>query len=165
MSARGAAASSGRAGRAAKGPGRFDLGAFLPYLINRAGARMAGAFAAAIAPHGVTLQEWRVIAALGAAGPQRLSGLAELTSIDISTLSRQAERMARRDLIARERAAADRRAVRLALSSKGRRVLRAVVPLARRYERAALSGFATREADALRAMLRRVYANLGGLPH
>jgi len=63
----------------------FDLGGYLPYLINRAGVRLAVAFGRELKPHGVVVQEWRVLAALAAHGAQRLSDLAALTSIDLST--------------------------------------------------------------------------------
>jgi MarR family transcriptional regulator, organic hydroperoxide resistance regulator len=142
----------------------FELGRFLPYLINRAGVRLANAFARQIASLGVSLQEWRVLAALTADGPQRLSDLSGLTSIDISTLSRLVDRMVRRDLVARGRSDGDRRAVRLSLSAKGRRTAQAIIPHAHHYERTALAGFDAREAERLRAMLRRVYTNLDALP-
>ena len=141
----------------------FDLGRFLPYLINRAGARLAVAFAEDIAPHGIGLQEWRVLAALRAQGSRRLGDLARLTSIDISTLSRLIGRMARAKLVARTRESGDRRAVRIALAPKGRRTAEAIIPLAHRYDRTALAGFAAADADRLRAMLERVYRNLDGL--
>ena len=144
-------------------PADFDLARFLPYLINRAGVRLAVAFAEDIAPHGVTLQEWRVLAALVAHGPQRLGELARLTSIDVSTLSRLIGRMARQRLVGRTRDNGDRRAVRLALAAKGRSTAHAIIPLARRYERAALAGFDEVEGDRLRGMLDRVYRNLDAL--
>lgn len=158
-------ARGGRDGRAAAGPSRpFELARFLPYLINRAGARLAAAFSREIAPQGVGLQEWRVLAALTANGPQRLGDLARLTSIDVSTLSRLVGRMARNELIARARARDDRRAVRLALSAGGRHVVDSIMPLAHLYERTALAGFDADEAESLRAMLQRVYRNLDALP-
>ncbi len=162
-----AASGSARKRRGAAPPDTgvgFDLAGFLPYLINRAGVRLATAFAREIAPLDVTLQEWRVLAALAADGPQRLSDLAGLTSIDISTLSRLVDRMVARDLVARGRSDGDRRAVRLALSAKGGRAARSIIPLAHHYERTALAGFDAAEAEALRAMLRRVYMNLDALP-
>jgi DNA-binding MarR family transcriptional regulator len=141
----------------------FDLARFLPYLINRAGVRLAVAFADDIAPHGVGLQEWRVLAALAAHGPQRLGDLAQLTSIDVSTLSRLIGRMAHGKLAVRTREDGDRRAVRLALAPKGRRAVDAIIPLAHHYEQAALAGFDAAEANQLRAMLARVYRNLDAL--
>jgi DNA-binding MarR family transcriptional regulator len=151
--------------RKAGARGSFDLARFLPYLINRAGVRLAVAFAQDIAPFGVSLQEWRVLAALTAHGPQRLGDLARLTSIDVSTLSRLIGRMVREKLVMRTREDGDRRAIRLKLSAMGRKAARSIIPLARRYERTALSGFGAGEADRLRAMLARVYGNLDALTH
>lgn len=142
----------------------FDLGRFLPYLINRAGARLAAAFSAEIAPHGIELREWRVLAALHAKGPGRLSDLAASTSIDISTLSRLVGRMTGSGLISRAREASDRRAVHIRLTAKGRDAVAAIVPRARAYQRTALRGFAQAEAESLRRMLTRVFRNLDGLP-
>jgi DNA-binding MarR family transcriptional regulator len=142
----------------------FALGCFLPYLINRAGARLAVAFSADIASHGIGLQEWRVLAALLAQGPCRLGDLAELTSIELSTLSRLVGRMAHGRLVQRTRENGDRRAVRVDLAARGRQIAAAIVPLAHAYERIALAGFAADEADSLRQMLLRVFRNLGGLP-
>jgi len=143
---------------------RFDLGGYLPYLINRVGSRLAVAFGRAIAPHGIALQEWRVLAALGANGAQRLLDLAALTSIDVSTLSRLVGRMVRRRLVRRDRNGNDRREVSVALTPDGQRIFRMIVPLARRYEQIALRGLKPDEAARLRNMLRRIYANLSELP-
>jgi DNA-binding MarR family transcriptional regulator len=141
----------------------FDLGQYLPYLINRAGVRLAVNFARDIAATGVAIQEWRVLAALAAHGEQRLSDLAGLTSIDLSTLSRLVGRMASAGLVARARGNGDARERRVALTAKGRRTTRAILPTARRYERLALAGLDATEAQALKRLLARVYANLDAL--
>lgn len=139
----------------------FDLGRYLPYLINRAGAQLAAEFSREIRRHGVALQEWRVLAVLAAHGDQRLSDLAALTSIDLSTLSRLVGRMVRSGLLSRGRADGDKREVAVALTAKGQRTTRAIIPVARRYERRALRGFRPAEEEALKTLLVRVYANLG----
>lgn len=138
----------------------FDLGHYLPYLINRAGARLAVEFGREIQRHGIVLQEWRVLAALAAQGGQRLSDLAGLTSIDLSTLSRLVGRMVRAGLLSRERTDGDRREVAVTLTDKGQRITRAIIPVARHYERRALRGLGPAEETTLKALLRRVYANL-----
>lgn len=138
----------------------FDLGHYLPYLINRAGARLAVEFGREIRRHGLVLQEWRVLAALAAQGGQRLSDLAALTSIDLSTLSRLVGRMVRAGLLSRERTGGDRRELAVTLTDKGERVTGAIIPVARRYERRALRGFQPAEEAALKALLLRVYDNL-----
>lgn len=146
------------------GAAPFDLGRFLPYLINRAGARLALAFSTEIEQHGVGLQEWRVLAALYAEGPSRLGDLASLTSIEISTLSRLVGRLTRSGHVDRARDDSDRRALRIQLARKGRSVVAAIVPIAHEYECIALSGFAAAEAEHLRVMLARVFLNLDALP-
>ena len=81
----------------------FDLTRYLPYLINRTGIRIASTFTEAIRAHGITLQMWRVLAALDHADGQRVSDLAALTSIDVSTLSRILDAMQEKSLIERRR--------------------------------------------------------------
>jgi DNA-binding MarR family transcriptional regulator len=141
----------------------FDLGDFLPYLLNRAGARLALGFSRGLKRHGVVLQEWRVLAVLLAHGTQRLLDLAALTSIDRSTLSRLVERMERGGLVARSRTAIDGRETLVTLTPQGRKTTRAILPMARHYESVALEGLSADEAKALKQLLVRVYANLDGL--
>ena len=141
----------------------FDLGQYLPYLVNRTGMRLAVNFARDIRPMGVTLQEWRVLAALAAHGSQRLSDLAGLTSIELSTSSRLVSRMVRDGLVRRIRADGDKRERRVVLTAKGLRTTHAIIPTARRYERLALAGLRAAEGRALKRLLVRVYANLDRL--
>ena len=150
--------------RHSHGPGTaFDLTAYLPYLINRTGVELAGAFSREIAHHGVTLQMWRVLAALHHRDGLRISDLAGLTSIDISTLSRLIGKMEKRRLVTRRRSPeADGRVVTVAVAPAGRAATRAILPVAQRYETMALAGFTADEAAALKQMLIRVYGNLSG---
>ena len=71
-----------------KPPAKLDLGDYLPYLVNRVGNIIADQFGEeALAPHGLSIAMWRVMAALASTGGQRQIDLADLTSIDSSTLS------------------------------------------------------------------------------
>jgi hypothetical protein len=45
----------------------------------------------------------------------------------------------------------------------GRRLTGRILPIAERYERVALAGFAGREAATLKAALRRLFANMDRL--
>ncbi len=141
----------------------LDLASYLPYLINRAGVRLAEAFGKELAGHGVTLPMWRVMAALHARGTRRVGELAELTSIELSTLSRLLAAMDRRGLVERRRAEADARSVLVRLTPPGSRLTRRIIPEALRYEAVALNAFGQEEAEALKAMLRRVYENIAAL--
>src|ERR1700722_4201187 len=83
---------------------KLDLAAYLPYLVNREGSIVAEQFGEeALAPHGLSIAMWRVLAALASAGEQRQIDLADLTSIDSSTLSRLVTRLIRLGLGTRPR--------------------------------------------------------------
>jgi DNA-binding MarR family transcriptional regulator len=136
---------------------------YLPYLVNRAGTRIAMAFAADVRALGATLQIWRVLAALREKDGLAMGDLSATTSIKISTLTRLVDGMAGQRLVVRRRAAHDARIVLLHVTAEGRRLTRKILPVAERYEQVALRGFNATEAMALKAALRRLYANMDRL--
>jgi len=141
------------------------LEAYLPYLLNRAGVRIADAFSREIRPLGATLQMWRVLAALRELDGRRMGDLSATTSIEVSTLTRLVDGMEKRKLVARRRDRADARAIVLHATAAGRSLTRRILPIAERYEKVALQGFDAGESKRLKAALRRLYANaekLGG---
>jgi DNA-binding MarR family transcriptional regulator len=139
------------------------LDSYLPYLLNRAGARIATAFGEEMRPLGASLQMWRVLAALREKDGRRMGDLSLTTSIEVSTLTRLVDNMEQKGLVARRRDAADSRAVLLHVTPAGRRLTRRILPIAERYETVALKGFGAPEADSLKAALRRLYANMDDL--
>ena len=139
------------------------LDSYLPYLLNRAGARIATAFGEEMRPLGASLQMWRVLAALREKDGRRMGDLSLTTSIEVSTLTRLVDNMEKKGLVARRRDAADSRAVLLHVTPAGRRLTRRMLPIAERYETVALKGFGAAEADSLKAALRRLYGNMDDL--
>jgi DNA-binding MarR family transcriptional regulator len=139
------------------------LDSYLPYLLNRAGARIAAAFSEEVRPLGATLQMWRVLAALREGDGRRMGDLSETTSIEVSTLTRLVDNMEKKGLVARRRDAADARVVALHVTPAGRRLTQRITPIAERYENVALAGFTAAEADILKAALRRLYRNMAVL--
>ena len=135
------------------------LEAYLPYLLNRAGARIADAFSRDVRPLGATLQMWRVLAALRERNASRMGDLSATTSIDVSTLTRLVDSMEKKKLVVRRADPADARAIVLHATAAGQRLTRRILPIAERYEKLALRGFSVREAEQLKAALRRLYAN------
>lgn len=133
---------------------------FFPYLLNRAGARMAASFAKDIEPHGVTLPMWRVMTELWHRGDFRLGELAERTNIDISTLSRLLVSMQRKGLIARRRSGADGRALSLTLTPHGLDFCERLAPNALYYESLAMRGLSDADIKRLKKLLTRVFENL-----
>ena len=139
------------------------LDSYLPYLLNRAGARIATAFSDEVRPLGATLQMWRVLAALREQDGRRMGDLSETTSIEVSTLTRLVDNMEEKGLVSRRRDSADARAVMLCVTPAGRRLTQRILPIAERYEMVALAGFSAGEAETLKAALRRLYANMDAL--
>ena len=139
------------------------LETYLPYLLNRAGARIADAFSKEVRPLGATLQMWRVLAALRERNGSRMGDLSETTSIEVSTLTRLVDSMEKKKLVARRSDPADARAIVLHATPAGQRLTRRILPIAERYEKLALQGFDARETEQLKTALRRLYANAGNL--
>ena len=144
-----------------KRPQRLDLGDYLPYLVNRVGTIIADQFGAeALAPHGVSIAMWRVMAVLASAGRQRQIDLADLTSIDASTLSRLVTRLVRLGIATRTRSASSNREVVVKLSAKGDALVGRLIPIARNYENRAIAGLPAQELAVLKRCLRKVYENM-----
>jgi DNA-binding MarR family transcriptional regulator len=139
------------------------LDSYLPYLLNRAGARIAASFSEEVRPLGATLQMWRVLAALREQDGRRMGDLSATTSIEVSTLTRLIDGMEKKGLVARRRDPQDARAIVLHVAPAGRRLTQRIVPIAERYETVALAGFNSAETRTLKAALRRLYANMEGL--
>ena len=144
---------------------KLDLGDFLPYLVNRVGTIIAEQFGAeTLAPHGLSIALWRVMAVLSSAGGQRQIDLAELTSIDASTLSRIVTRLVRLGLVTRTRSVSSNREVVVTLSPKGGALVARLIPRAREIETAAAAGLSAEELAVVKRCLRRIYANMKARP-
>src|SRR5258708_1290947 len=139
------------------------LDGYLPYLLNRAGARIAEAFGKEVRPLGATLQMWRVLAALRERDGRRMGDLSQTTSVEVSTLTRLVDGMESKGLVARRRDAGDARAGTLRATAAGRRLTERLLPIAEPYEAVALAGFSAAETKTLKAALRRLYINMEGL--
>ena len=99
-----------------KHPAKLDLGDFLPHLVNRVGTIIAEQFGEeTLAPHRLSIAMWRVMAVLASKGSQRQIDLADLTSIDASTLSRIVTRLVRMGLLTRTRSTSSNREVAVTL--------------------------------------------------
>jgi DNA-binding MarR family transcriptional regulator len=140
---------------------KLDLDNYLPYLVNRVGTIIAEQFGGeALAPYGLSIAMWRVMAVLASNGGQRQIDLAGLTSIDASTLSRLVTRLVGLGVVSRTRSASSTREVVVKLTAKGKAQVARLIPLARDYETAAVAGVRADELAILKSGLRRIYANM-----
>lgn len=140
---------------------KLDLDNYLPYLVNRVGTIIAEQFGGeALAPYRLSIAMWRVMAVLASRGGQRQIDLADLTSIDVSTLSRLVTRLVAMGVVSRTRSANSTREVVVKLTAKGKAQVARLVPIARDYEAVAIAGVRPEELAILKNSLRRVYANM-----
>jgi MarR family transcriptional regulator, organic hydroperoxide resistance regulator len=152
-------------GETVKNTFKVNLSDYLPYLVNRVGSILAEQFSAeTLAPHGLSIALWRVLAVLAANGRQRQIDLADFTSIDASTLSRIVTRLVALGLVTRARSASSNREVAVALSAKGGALVARLIPAARRIEADAAAGISAEELAVVKRCLRRMYANMKNRP-
>jgi MarR family transcriptional regulator, organic hydroperoxide resistance regulator len=139
----------------------LDLAEHLPYLINRVGSALVARFSAdALAGAHLSIASWRVLAVLSNNGGLRQTDLAEMTSIDASTLSRLITRLVREGLVRRTRSKADSREVAVALTRKAEASLARLVPVAVRLQSAATRNLSKQDLAILKRVLRKMHDNL-----
>ena len=139
----------------------LDLAEHLPYLINRVGSALVARFSAdALAGAQLSIASWRVLAALANNGGLRQTDLAELTSIDASTLSRLITRLVRDGLVKRTRSKTDSREVAVALTRKAEALMARLVPIAVGLQQEATRGLTKRDLATLKQVLRKMHGNL-----
>jgi DNA-binding MarR family transcriptional regulator len=139
----------------------LDLAEHLPYLINRVGSALVVRFSAdALAAAHLSIASWRVLAVLANNGSLRQTDLAEMTGIDVSTLSRLITRLVRDDLVKRTRSKADSREVAVALTANGKSLMTRLVPVAVGLQNAATRKLSKRDLATLKRVLRKMHENL-----
>lgn len=141
----------------------YRLSNSFPYLLNRVGVRMGELFSRRIAPFGVTLPMYRVMAALRESGDQRLSDLATVTTAEISTLSRLVGEMKRKGLVTRSRLEDNGRTVAINLTPKGKLLVEELMPIAVHFEDVAVRNFSDEEVSRLKIVFREIYESLGSI--
>jgi len=138
----------------------YRLTEAFPYLVTRVGVRMGELISRRLERYGLTLPMYRVMAALWQRGGQSLGDLSEMTTVEISTLSRLVGVMQRKGLLSRTRPDSNARTVEINLTKSGRALVEQLIPLAQRHEQVGLEGFAPDEIAALKKNLVTVYRNL-----
>jgi DNA-binding MarR family transcriptional regulator len=137
----------------------FRLADFLPYQLSVASNAVSRAVAEGTgyeSRFGLSGSEWRVLAAVTAAGTPTQAELLAATGMDKMTISRAVAALAGRRLVSRVRDTGDRRTLRLAPTEEGRRVHDIVAPEALAVEARLLAALGPGEAEALRSALQRL---------
>ena len=138
---------------------RFHLADFLPYQLSVAANAVSRAVANGTgyeARFGLSASEWRVLAAVTAAGNPVQAELMAVTGMDKMTISRAVAGLGTHGLITRVRDTADRRMLRLRVTAEGRRIHDVVAVQALDVEARLLAALSPAEAVTLRAALAKL---------
>lgn len=112
---------------------RLKLAEFTPYRIVALGQRLSEELGAAYRSEGLSIPEWRVIAAVAQAPSVAARDVVAMTPMDKMAVSRAVSSLELKGLIERH-AAEDRRVSALRLTERGEIVYQRVAAIALRYE-------------------------------
>jgi DNA-binding MarR family transcriptional regulator len=113
---------------AERGSGGFALAKSLSHLLHRAQQFAADQFAASAGGADITLRQFALLAAVAEKAGQTQTDLVYATGIDRSTLADIISRMEDRGLVARDKAAEDKRAKAVTITSAGKALLNKALP-------------------------------------
>lgn len=127
----------------------FDLDRFTPYRLAVAAQKTSEGLARLYrARFGISIPEWRVLVHLAQAGDVSVRDIEAQVMMEKSKVSRAASRLAAAGYINKQASKADRRLLRISLTTKGNTLMAELLPLALAYQRSleehlgdALGGF------------------------
>ena len=150
-------------------PPAFDLDRHVFYWLTQVIGARDRELTQGLREFGLRVPEWRALAALHARQSCTMSELAELSTIDRTTLTRTVDRMQDSGWLSRLADSDDMRVTRLELTPAGRKLFEKIWPTVARLNELALSGLSKSQIDALRATLGQMKDNLesyvGGETH
>lgn len=150
-----------RARAAGEGRARaFRLEDHLFFHFSQILARRTRALNERLRPYGLDYSRWRVLAVLQEHSGATMGRLADLTSVDRTTLTRTLGLMEKAGLVVRRERESDRRSLAISLTAKGRRLFARILPLTLSETARALTGFSSEEIGVIRDRLRRMADNL-----
>lgn len=132
----------------------------LGFLINDVARLMRRDFNQRVAGLGLTQAQWRAMVNLARDEGCRQTDLAAVMEIAPITLARLVDRLQESGLVERRQHPADRRAVQLYYTPKGRRLQEKLRDIARRTYDRALGGVAAADRDQLLRTLHEIRDNL-----
>jgi len=138
----------------------LHLSEHLPYLFKHIHSQLQVASAGRLAKFGVNVAVWRILAVLWEHGELSHRELAELTSIEVSTLSRISKSVQRDGLIRRTRTQEDQRTVRVTLTEKGRTLTQAIIPSALDSQAEIVGSMSAQDVKHLTRILHIIVENL-----
>jgi MarR family transcriptional regulator, organic hydroperoxide resistance regulator len=130
------------------------------FLIFRIGSKISADASQAFKNVGVSTMQARIVLALLSADTWTVGDLCQFTGIDQSTMSHSLAILARRGLVSKRRQANDNRTVRVKLTAKGLELAHRSSEVAFQFDRTLCDAVGTRQAIALKALLRDLYEGM-----
>lgn len=138
----------------------LELENFLPYRLSVLAQLVSESLHDLYAePFGLSVTQWRVMAALGRFAPLTASEVGQRIVMDKVAVSRAVAGLMKRDLIERATDLNDRRRASLRLSAKGRSMHAQIVPLALGYEAELYQALSAEERETLNGLCDRLLAH------
>jgi len=142
----------------------LELEKFLPYRLSILAQVVSEALHDRYAaPFGLSVTQWRVMAALGRFAPLTASDVGQRIVMDKVAVSRAVAALMRRGLVERATDRSDRRRASLRLSARGRAMHARIVPIALTYEDRLVEALTTEEKLSLDASIDRLLAHVRAL--
>lgn len=138
---------------------KFDLAAFLPYLLNHAAETTSLGFQSEYKDrYGMLRTEWRVLFHLGMYGSLTAREIGQRANIHKTKISRAVQRLEEKRYLVRKRDAQDRRVEHLTLTQAGLAAFADLSSTAERYDAALTDGLSQGDVETLRRMLVKIAA-------
>ena len=138
----------------------LELEKFLPYRLSVLAQSVSDSLHDLYAgPFGLTVTQWRVMAALGRFAPLTASEVGVRIVMDKVAVSRAVAGLLKRRLVERVADRADRRRAPLKLSAKGRTMHGKIVPLALGYEERLYQALTAEERRTFDRLADRLFAH------
>ncbi len=142
----------------------LELENFLPYRLSVLAQLVSESLHDLYAqPYGLTVTQWRVMAALGRFAPLTASEVGQRIVMDKVAVSRAVAGLMQRGLVERGTDREDRRRASLRLSARGRAMHARIVPLALDYEAKLYEALSPEERRTFNALADRLFARAEAL--
>jgi DNA-binding MarR family transcriptional regulator len=138
-----------------------ELTAHLGYWLRQVSNHVSYAFARKLAARDVTVAEWAVMRALYAKEPTSPSQLADDMALTRGAVSKLADRLINKALVAKEQNPNDGRAHKLKLTKAGMSLVPELAALADRNEAECFGQMPDKDRQALERVLKDIVARLG----
>ncbi len=138
----------------------FDLDECVAFITNKAAKKMADAFNERLKSLGTTRVQWTALYYLGKYDGISQKELAEKMNIKSSTVARLIDRMENDNLVIRLEDPEDRRAIKLALTEKGKELREKLLPEGEKMSKIFANGLTDEEIEIFLKVINKMVENI-----